>query len=49
MMKILKKMVIDLMDTLKKNNLIKEYNETLIEADWIIGCAIIINLNKFVR
>ena len=31
-----------------KNNLMKEYDETLIEADWIIGCAIIINLNKFV-
>ena len=31
-----------------KNNLIKEYNETLIEADWIIGCAIVINLDKFV-
>ena len=31
-----------------KNNLIKEHDETLIEADWIIGCAIIINLNKFV-
>ncbi len=31
-----------------KNNLTKEYNETLIEADWIIGCAIIIDLDKFV-
>ena len=32
----------------QKNNLTKEYNETLIEADWIIGCAIIIDLDKFV-
>ena len=30
-----------------KNNIVKKYNETLIEADWIIGCAIIINLDKF--
>ena len=25
----------------------KEFNETLIEVDWIIGCAMIINLEKF--
>ena len=31
-----------------KNNIVKKYNETLIEADWIIGCAIIINLDKFI-
>ena len=32
----------------KKNNIEKKVNETLIEVDWIIGCAIIINLNKFI-
>ena len=31
----------------KKNNLEKKFNNTLIEVDWIIGCAIIINLSKF--
>jgi GT2 family glycosyltransferase len=31
----------------KKNKIEKTYNETLLEVDWIIGCAMIINLNKF--
>ena len=30
----------------KKNNIEKKFNETLIEVDWIIGCAIIINLKN---
>ena len=30
-----------------KNNLEKKFSETLIEVDWIIGCAVIINLSKF--
>tara|TARA_B100000579_G_C22790230_1_gene834090 strand:- start:153 stop:1055 length:903 start_codon:yes stop_codon:yes gene_type:complete len=31
----------------QKDKIEKEYNETLLEVDWIIGCAMIINLNKF--
>ncbi len=31
----------------EKNEIKKKFNDTLIEVDWIIGCAIIINLNKF--
>ena len=31
----------------KKNNIEKKFNNTLIEVDWIIGCAIVINLNQF--
>ena len=31
----------------KKNNEEKIFNKTLIEVDWIIGCAVIINLSKF--
>ena len=30
-----------------KNSKEKSFKETLIEVDWIIGCAIIINLSKF--
>ena len=30
-----------------KNNLEKKFSETLIDVDWIIGCAVIINLSKF--
>ena len=31
----------------RKNSDEKSFKETLIEVDWIIGCAIIINLSKF--
>lgn len=31
----------------EKNKIEKAYNETLLEVDWIIGCALIINLSKF--
>ena len=31
----------------EKNKIEKLYNETLLEVDWIIGCALIINLSKF--
>ncbi len=31
----------------QKNKNEKKFNETLIEVDWIIGCAMIINLDKF--
>ena len=31
----------------EKNKTEKTYNETLLEVDWIIGCALIINLSKF--
>lgn len=31
----------------KKNSEAKKFDETLREVDWVIGCAIIINLDKF--
>ena len=30
-----------------KNSYEKKFNDTLIEVDWIIGCAVIVNLSKF--
>lgn len=31
----------------KKNQASKKFNETLLDVDWVIGCAMIINLSKF--